>query len=210
LQPWTTKQRGAAYALEGNIYITGAVVQWLGQTIGRPNIAEEIEALAREIPDNQGVYIVPAFTGLGAPHWSAEARGLICGLTRGATPAHLARAALESIAYQVNDVLAVIDAESGRPPAELLADGGASRNDLLMQFQADIAARPVIRNLSAEVSALGAAYLAGLAVGVWASEDEIAALPRRQERFEPRLPAAERQRLLAGWRDALDRTLLKN
>lgn len=208
-QPWPAGlPRRAAYALEGNIYITGAVVQWLGQTIGRPNISEEIEALAREIPDNQGVYIVPAFTGLGAPHWSAEARGLICGLTRGATPAHLARAALESIAYQVNDVLAVIDAESGLAPGALLADGGASRNDLLMQLQADIAGRPVIRNLSAEVSALGAGYLAGLAIGVWSGEDEIAALPRRTERFEPGMPAPERERLLAGWRQALTRTLL--
>lgn len=205
---WSTQEDRAVYALEGNIYVTGAVVQWLGQLIGKPHLSQEIEALAREAADNQGVYIVPAFTGLGAPHWSAEARGLICGLTRGAGPAQLARAALESIAYQVNDVLQVMDAESGRPPEILLTDGGASRNHLLMQFQADISGRPVIRNLSTEVSALGAAYLAGLACGLWAGEDEIAALPRPQERFEPNLAAADRERLLSGWRDALDRTLL--
>lgn len=206
---WSTHTDRAEYALEGNIYVTGAVVQWLGQVIGKPNLSQEIEALAREVPGNQGVYIVPAFTGLGAPHWSAEARGLICGLTRGVGPAHLARAALESIVYQVCDVLNVMDTESGRMPEALLADGGASRNDLLMQFQADIAGRPVLRNLSAEVSALGAAYLAGLAVGVWGTEAEIAALPRRQDCFDPQMTTAERERLLFGWRSALERTLLE-
>lgn len=204
---WGKANGEAAYALEGNIYVTGAVVQWLEQALGKGD-ATQIEELAKQTSSNEGVYFVPAFVGLGAPYWNAQARGLISGLTRGAGAAHLARAALESIAYQVRDVFDVMDVEAGSPLQTLLADGGGSRNDFLMQFQADITGRPVVRNLSADVSPLGAAYLAGLTVGIWSSEAEIQQLPRPQERFEPRMSAEERERLYAGWQDAVRRALL--
>jgi glycerol kinase len=197
----------ATYALEGNIYVTGAAVQWLGQCLGLDDPAQGIEALARGATDTGGVYFVPAFVGLGAPHWNGAARGLITGLTRGTTPAHLARAALEAIAYQVRDVFDLMSVESGAPLRVLMADGGASRNDLLMQFQADMIGRPVVRSLSSDVSALGAAYLAGLAVGLWSSEAEIEQLPRPSDRFEPRLADAERAELYAGWKKAIARTV---
>ncbi len=204
---WGKANGEAAYALEGNIYVTGAVVQWLEQALGKSD-ASQIEELAKQVSSNEGVYFVPAFVGLGAPHWNAQARGLISGLTRGASAAHLARAALESIAYQVRDVFDVMDLETGSPLQTLLADGGGSRNEFLMQFQADITGRPVVRNLSADVSAIGAAYLAGLTIGVWSSEAEIQQLSRPQERFEPRMSAEERERLYAGWQDAVRRALL--
>jgi glycerol kinase len=204
---WGKANGEAAYALEGNIYVTGAVVQWLGQALGKSDAAQ-IEDLAKQVSSNEGVYFVPAFVGLGAPHWNAEARGLISGLTRGAGAAHLARAALESIAYQVRDVFDVMNMEAGSPLQTLLADGGGSRNDFLMQFQADITGRSVVRNLSADVSAIGAAYLAGLTAGVWSSEAEIQQLSRPQERFEPRMSAEEREKLYAGWQDAVRRALL--
>jgi glycerol kinase len=198
---WATTR--ATYALEGNISVTGAAVQWLGQLLGLANGAEDVACLAVQAPDAEGVYFVPAFVGLGAPHWDAAARGLITGLTRGSGPAQVARAAVESIAYQVADVFEAMQAEAGAALELLLADGGASRNDQLMQFQADMVGVPVLRSTSADVSALGAAYLAGLAVGIWAGLDEIAALPRDHDRFEPEMPAARREALWAGWQQAV-------
>ncbi len=199
----------ATYALEGNIYVTGAAVQWLGQLLGLDDAGAAVETLARSVDDAGGVYFVPAFVGLGAPHWNEAARGLITGLTRGASAGHLARATLEAIAYQVKDVFDLMQAESGAALEVLLADGGASSNNLLMQFQADILGRPVLRSTSGDVSALGAAYLAGLAVGIWASEDEIAALPRPHDRFEPRMDAGQREMLYAGWQNAIARTIAR-
>jgi glycerol kinase len=201
---WAQSQE-TTYALEGNIYATGAAVQWLGQLLGLRN-SDQIETLAAEVADTGGIYLVPAFVGLAAPHWDDAARGLITGLTRGTTPAHLARATLESIAYQIRDVFDVMRAEAGTELKVLLADGGASRNNLLMQFQADIIGCPVQRNLSGDVSALGAAYLAGLSIGLWPSEADIAALPRSHDRFEPRMPASECETLYSGWKEAMART----
>lgn len=199
--------RGAAarYALEGNITVTGGAVQWVGELLGLSNGAPGVAALAASVADTGGVYLTPAFAGLGAPYWDPAARGAISGLTRGSTSAHVARAALESIAYQVRDVFDAMEADAGTPLPELLADGGASQNDVLMQFQADILARPVRRNLSADLSAIGAAWLAGLALGVWASTDELEALPRRQDVFEPCMSSAERDRLYDGWQIAVAR-----
>ena len=196
----------ATYALEGNIYATGAAVEWLGQLLGLPNPGPGIEKLARGVEDAGGVYFVPALVGLGAPHWKESARGLITGLTRGVTPGHLARATLEAIAYQVRDVFDVMQAESGTPLQTLLADGGGSRNDLLVQFQADIINCPVLRSTSSDVSPLGAAYLAGLAVGLWADEAEIESLVPPLDRFEPSMSADQREALYAGWQRAIART----
>jgi glycerol kinase len=195
------------YALEGNIYATGAAVQWVAQLLGKGD-ANEIEALAKQVNSSEGVYLVPAFVGLGAPYWKADARGLICGLTRGAGPAHLARAALEAIAYQVRDVFDLMTQETIEPLSQLLADGGGCRNNLLMQFQADILNRPVVRNDSTDISAVGAAYLAGLAIGLWDSEADIQALPRRQKYFMPQMSEAQREQLYHGWREAVRRVLL--
>ncbi len=200
-------QATATYALEGNIYVTGAAVEWYGQLLGLAEPAAAIERLAASTPDSGGVYLVPAFVGLGAPHWQSDARGLITGLTRGSTPTHLARATLESIAYQVRDVFDVMQAEAGTPLQVLLADGGASQNDLLMQFQADLLGCPVLRSTSSDVSALGAAYLAGLAVGLWPDEQAIAALPRAQDRFEPQMDAEQRVALYTGWQAAVKRAV---
>ena len=172
------------YALEGNIYVTGAAVQWVADFAGLASPGAVAE-LAAGCPTTDGVYLVPAFVGLGAPHWDDAARGLVSGLTRGSTLAQLSRAAVESIAYQVRDVFDVMQAASGGSLRVLLADGGVTRNAQLMQFQADILGVPVQRNNTPELSAMGAAYLAGLATGVWASTDEIAALPRSVDRFEP-------------------------
>lgn len=202
---WAT-EAGVTYALEGNIYVTGAAVAWLGEFLGLDDAVDEVNALAASVKNSNGVYLVPAFVGLGAPHWSDAARGTITGLTQGSNVGHLARATLESIAFQIRDVFDAMQAEAGAPLTTLLADGAPSRNDLLMQFQADILDAAVLRSASAEVSALGAAYLAGLAAGVWASEAEIGALPRGQERFEPRMPAKERNALYAGWQAAVART----
>ncbi len=202
---WATPEK-TTYALEGNIYVTGAAVQWLGQLLGL-NDTDEIEALATGVADTGGVYLVPAFVGLGAPYWNDSARGLITGLTRGTTPAHVARATLESIPYQIRDVFDAMQAEAGVELKLLLADGGPSRNNFLMQFQADILDCPVQRNLSGDVSALGAAYLAGLAVGLWQSEAEIAALPRPHDLFEPQLLPEVRADLYRGWQQAVARTL---
>lgn len=202
---WGKEQ--VTYALEGNISVTGAAVQWLGQILGWQDNGREIEALARQVNDANGVYLVPAFVGLGAPYWIESARGLLTGLTRGTTRAHLARATLESIAYQICDVFHALEADTNRPLEILHADGGASRNDVLMQFQADMLNRPVVRNRSADVSALGAAYLAGLTTGMWASELEIQALPRPADVFEPRMSERERTARYDGWNKALEQTI---
>jgi glycerol kinase len=196
------------YALEGNIYATGAAVQWVADFAGLAGPGA-VAGMAAGCSSTQGIYLVPAFTGLGAPHWDEAARGLVSGLTRGSTLAQLSRAAVESIAYQVRDVFDVMQAASGGALRVLLADGGVTRNEQLMQFQADILGVPVLRNDTAELSALGAAYLAGLATGVWGSTDEIAGLPRAVERFEPRMADAERARLYGGWREALARATLR-
>ncbi|MEZ4658954.1 MAG: glycerol kinase GlpK [Caldilineaceae bacterium] len=195
------------FALEGNIYATGAAVEWYGQLLGLTNPAAEIEALAAGVESSDSVYLVPAFVGLGAPHWQSEARGTITGLTRGSGPAHLARATLESIAYQIRDVFDVMQQEAGSPLQVLLADGGASQNNTLMQFQADILDCPILRSTSSDVSALGAAYLAGLAAGAWPDEAAIAALPRPHDRFEPQMAAGRRAELYAGWQAAVARTI---
>jgi glycerol kinase len=194
------------YALEGSVFIGGAVVQWLRDGLGLISEATEIEALAASVPDNGGVYLVPAFVGLGAPHWDPYARGTIVGITRGTTSGHLARAALEAMAYQVTDLLEAMQEDSGIRLAELRVDGGAAANDLLLQFQADLLGVPVMRPAVTETTALGAAYLAGLAVGVWESIDEIAGHWRMDRLFEPRMPRSEAARLRERWRDALGRS----
>lgn len=194
------------YALEGNIYATGGAVQWFGDFLGEQDPAA-VADLANDAADNGGVYFVPAFVGLGAPHWNDRARGLLAGITRGTTKAHVARATIESIGFQVRDVFDAMEKDSAAVLPQLLADGGASRNNALMQFQADILDRPVLRSTSADLSALGAAYLAGLATGVWKSLEQIESLPRERNRFEPRLPESERSKLLAGWQDAVVRTI---
>jgi glycerol kinase len=195
------------YALEGNIPVTGGAVQWLGELLHLANPVDEAARLALTVPDSGGVFAVPAFTGLGAPYWNDAARGLIAGLTQATTGAHLARAIIESIAYQVGDVFAAMERDAARELPALLAGGGASRNDWLMQFQADILERPVIRSGVADVSAVGAAWLAGLAVGVWRSMEELRNLPRVEEQFQPKMAADERARLRDGWRDAVERTM---
>ncbi|OQB34723.1 MAG: Glycerol kinase [Candidatus Hydrogenedentes bacterium ADurb.Bin179] len=193
------------YALEGSVFIAGAVVQWLRDGLGLVRSAAEIETLAQSVPDNGGVYLVPAFAGLGAPHWNPHARGIITGLTRGATGAHLARAALEGIAYQVADVLTAMAADAGFAATELRVDGGAAANNLLMQFQADILDLPITRPKTLETTALGAAYLAGLAVGYWDDTDSLQRQWQEDQRFIPGIDAKDRHALLAGWRDALGR-----
>ena len=195
------------YALEGSVFIGGAVVQWLRDELGFFEKAEQIEGLAATVLDNGGVYVVPAFAGLGAPHWDPHARGAIVGLTRGSSRAHIARAALESIAYQSADVLEAMQKDSGERLSELRVDGGAAANDLLMQFQADILGVPVVRPKVLETTALGAAYLAGLHTGVWSSREEIAAQWQMERRFEPRMARTEAEALLARWREAVSRSL---
>lgn len=198
--------QGTTYALEGNIYVTGAGVQWLYQFLGLTT-PDEIEALAKRVSGNEGLYFVPALVGLGAPYWDANARGLLVGITRGTTAGHAARAALEAIAYQIHDVFVAMQSETGQPLTQLMADGGATRNDFLMQFQADILNVPVVRSRASDLSALGAAYLAGLTTGVWKSLDEVSGLSRPHDRFEPNMPADTRARLLSGWQDAVHRAL---
>jgi glycerol kinase len=193
------------YALEGSIFIAGAVVQWLRDGLGLIKSSGEVEPLAAQVADNGGVYLVPAFAGLGAPHWDQYARGLVAGVTRGTTAGHFARAALEGIAYQVHDVLQAMQSDSGIRLKELRVDGGACANNLLMQFQADLLGVPVVRPRVAETTALGAAYLAGLAVGYWKDTAEIAAQWQADRRFIPAMKAPERKRLLAGWNKALTR-----
>ena len=193
------------YALEGSIFIAGAVVQWLRDELQIIRSAEEIEELAATVPDSGGVYVVPAFSGLGAPHWDQYARGTIVGLTRGSNRAHIARAALEGIAFQVADVLAAMQSDSGVPLQELRVDGGAARNNLLMQIQADLLGVPVTRPSNAETTVLGATYLAGLAVGYWPDQQTIATQWAVDRRFQPQRDEAWRQERQAGWRRALER-----
>jgi glycerol kinase len=193
------------YALEGSIFIAGAVVQWLRDGLGIIASSGEVEALAAQVPDNGGVYLVPAFAGLGAPHWDQYARGALLGLTRGTSRAHIARAALEGIAYQVADVLRAMERDSGVKLKGLRVDGGACVNNLLMQFQADILGVPVVRPKVAETTALGAAYLAGLAVGYWKNEGDIAAQWQADRRFKPNMRATQRTALVNGWSRALGR-----
>ena len=193
------------FALEGSIFIAGAVTQWLRDGLGFFKNATEIEKLAASVKDNGDVYLVPAFAGLGAPHWDQHARGVLCGLTRGATKAHIARAALEGIAYQVRDVLAAMEADAGLSLKELRVDGGASANNLLMQFQSDLLNVPVVRPRVTETTALGAAYLAGLAVGYWQSKTDIAQQWQQDRRFAPQMKPTMRRTLVAGWDKALNR-----
>ncbi len=193
------------YALEGSIFIAGAVVQWLRDGLEFFRSAAEIEALAASVPDTGGVYVVPAFAGLGAPHWDQYARGTIVGLTRGTTKAHIARAALEGIVLQVRDVLKAMEADAGIKLKELRVDGGASANDLLMQMQADLLNVPVVRPRVTETTALGAAFLAGLAVGFWGSQAEIARQWQVDARFTPAMKPAVRNSIVKGWTRALER-----
>jgi glycerol kinase len=194
------------YALEGSVFIGGAVVQWLRDGLGLIARSPDVERLAASVSDNGGVYFVPAFAGLGAPHWDPYARGLIVGITRGTTAGHIARAALESIAYQVDDLLEAVRRDSGISLGELRVDGGASANNALLQFQADLLGVPVVRPAVTETTALGAAYLAGLAVGFWSSPDEIARQWRADLRLEPSMPRADADRLRERWREAVSRS----
>lgn len=194
------------YALEGSVFNGGAVVQWLRDSMGLIARSDDVEALAESVQDNGGVFFVPAFAGLGAPYWDQDARGLIIGLTRGTGAAHIARAAIESIAFQTADLITAMNADSGSMLSELRVDGGASCNDPLLQFQADILQTPVVRSQIAETTALGAAYLAGLAVGYWNDKTEIARHWTADRRFEPTMPLAAAQRLIDSWHDAVHRS----
>ncbi len=191
------------YALEGSVFIAGAVVQWLRDGLGVIQASADVEPLAASVPDNGGVYFVPAFTGLGTPHWDPYARGAIVGLTRGTGAAHIARAALESIAYQTADVLHAMEADAGIRLSELRVDGGATQNGLLMQFQADVLGVRVVRPQVFETTALGAAYLAGLGVGYWRDADAIAAQWKTDRIFEPRMGRDQAAELMAAWRKAV-------
>ena len=191
-----------SYALEGSIFIGGAVVQWLRDELGLIRTSGEVENLASKVSDTGGVYMVPAFAGLGAPHWDQHARGIITGITRGTNSSHFARAALESIAYQTMDVLKAMQADSGTPITELRVDGGVTANNLLMQFQADILKIKVIRPKVTEVTALGSAYLAGLATGFWKSMDEIARQWQVDRNFEPQ-EVENYDELINGWNRAI-------
>jgi len=202
---WQTAA-GTQYALEGSVFIAGAAIQWLRDGLGVIQSSAEVEALAATVPDSDGVYLVPAFAGLGAPHWDAYARGTIVGITRGTTTAHLARAALEGIAFQVADVLTAMQQDTRIDLQELRVDGGAAANNLLMQFQADILQTPVVRPQIIETTALGAAFLAGLAVGFWQSPDEVASVWQAEHIFLPQMSAAEALHRRDRWGNALDRS----
>jgi glycerol kinase len=193
------------YALEGSVFIAGAVIQWLRDGLQLITSAEASEAIAAEVSDSNGVYLVPAFVGLGAPYWDPYARGAIVGLTRGVSRAHLVRAALEAIAYQTRDVLEAMHQDARLPVSEMRVDGGAAANNLLLQFQADILGIPLVRAKGVETTARGAAYLAGLATGVWPSQGHIAAQWQGEACFTPQMPAERRDALYAGWRRAIDR-----
>ena len=195
------------YALEGAIFVTGSAVQWLRDGLGIIETASDVEALARSVPDSGGVSFVPALTGLGAPHWDPRARGTITGITRGTTAAHIARATLEGIAHQTKDVIDAMEADTGVRASMLKVDGGAVGNSLLMQFQADVLDIPVIVPTSSELTCLGAAYLAGLATGVWESESELRQLWREAKRYEPNMTQSDRALHSAQWADAVGRTL---
>ena len=197
----------ARYALEGSIAVTGSLVQWLRDNLGIINHASEIEKLALSVDDNGGAYIVPAFSGLFAPYWRPDARGAIVGLTRFVNKAHLARAALESTAFQTREVLDAVNADTGIPLEELKVDGGMIENGLLMQFQADILGVPVVRPVVAETTALGAAYAAGLAVGFWTSTDELEKNWQEGQRWNPSIDETEREALMKIWKKAVSKTL---
>ena len=197
--------RRREYALEGSIFIGGAVVQWLRDNLKLISSSGDVEALAASVPDTGGVVFVPAFVGLGAPHWDAHAAGMLIGLRRDTKPGHIARAALEAIAFQVADVLEAVHSETGTPLAALRVDGGASVNDLLMQFQADVLGVPVVRPQVTETTALGAAYLAGLATGFWAGPEELRAKRQGDKRFEPRMDPADRAERRGRWQKAVER-----
>ena len=195
------------YALEGSVFIAGAVVQWLRDGLGIIRHSAEIESLAAKVASSEGVFMVPAFTGLGAPHWNPEARGTMFGITRGTTDSHIARAALESIALQTMDVLKAMEADAGIAIKELRVDGGATANNLLMQFQSDILNTQVLRPTVTETTALGAAYLAGLAVGYWHNVDEIQQQWQINKLFEPNMKETERTALTNGWAKAVRATI---
>ena len=199
---------GAQFAVEGSVFVAGAAVQWLRDGLGLINTAAESEAVAESVPDTADVYLVPAFVGLGAPYWDSAARGILTGLTRGAGKAHIVRAALESMAYQTRDLVEAMEADSGAKLAELRVDGGASANNFLMQFQADILGKTIVRPVDVETTALGAAYLAGLATGFFSSAAEIEKFWKADRRFEPTLDSGRREELFAGWRQAVARARL--
>ncbi len=203
---WQIGER-VEYALEGSVFIGGAVIQWLRDALGMIEKSADVEPLASSVPDNGGVYFVPAFAGLGTPHWNQEARGMIIGLTRGTGKAHIARSALESIAFQTADLLDAMQADSGARLGELRVDGGATANNLLMQIQADILQIPVVRSKTAETTALGAAYLAGLAVGSWKSKEDLADHWQADRRFDPQISAADASGIRSKWQEAVNRSL---
>ena len=194
------------YALEGSVFVGGAVIQWLRDELGLIATAAESEKAALSVPDSAGVYIVPAFAGLGAPYWDMYARGTICGLTRGSGKNHIIRACLEAIAYQTNDLITALKADTGLPINHIRADGGAAANNFLMQFQADISDVGVIRPAQTEATAAGAAYLAGLAVGFWKNKNEILRLPDNQTEFKPAINAKHREAMTEGWKRAVRST----
>ncbi len=195
----------ATFAIEGSVFIAGAAIQWLRDKLGLIKTAADSEQLALSAPDNGGVYLVPAFVGLGAPHWDSGARGLLTGITAATSPAQIARAALEAIAYQTRELVAAMEADSGERLSELRVDGGAAVNNFLMQFQADILGRPIVRPVDIETTALGAAYLAGLACGFWKSVGEIESFWRAERRFEPQMESGVRERLFGEWKSAVNR-----
>ena len=197
------------YALEGSVFIGGAIVQWLRDGLGIIKTSADVETLALKVKDNDGVYLVPAFVGLGAPHWNQDARGTITGLTRGSTAGHIARASIESIAYQTYDVLKAMEADSGINIKELRVDGGATENNLLMQFQSDVLNTTVIRPIITETTALGAAYLAGLAVGVWEDIEALQTQWQIDKKFTPTMKVEERNALVEGWNKAIRATVSK-
>ncbi len=203
---WSVGNAPVEYALEGSIFVTGSAVQWLRDGLGIIRAAAETEELAKSLESNEGVYFVPALAGLGAPHWDPYARGTLLGMTRGTTRAHLARAALEAIAYQTRDVVEVMQRESGIPVPELRADGGAVANGFLMQFQADVLGVPVEVPEITETTALGAAYLAGLATGFWQSQDDLRQRWKLGRRYEPRMDEREREALYSRWLESVERT----
>ena len=196
---------GPAFACEGSVFVAGAAVQWLRDQLGFIESAADSEQLATSIPDNGGVYVVPAFVGLGAPHWDSNARGLVCGLTRGTGKAHIVRAALESIAFQTRDLVAAMEADAGEPLRELRVDGGAAANNFLMQFQADLLGRPLVRPTDPETTALGAAYLAGIATGFFSGPEELESFWQAERRWEPIIADAERERQIGEWNRAVAR-----
>ena len=193
------------FAIEGSVFIAGAAIQWVRDELKAISGAAESETVAASIPDNGGVYFVPAFVGLGAPHWDPDARGVICGLTRATGRAHIVRAALESIAYQTRELVEAMQADAGEELRELRVDGGAAVNNWLMQFQSDILGKPLVRPVDVETTALGAAYLAGLAAGFWKGVEEVESFWRAERRFEPRMPESVRERLFGGWKAAVAR-----